>query len=335
MISAKEPYNPKTLNFRHLVGKQEKYLYALFDVRDDHVIYRSKSSLRLDLSDHLQVIIEDLDGRRKYLVTAHEDGWVNGFLLPDDPIKFPVSEQRMQGAWKKNAQGYILEIRIPLELLGNKLAFTVADVDNKRERNIKALIGTANLEENKEPGWLLSTSTSIEEILRSLDRPYARIRVVDQNQRIRAQVGSLREAQNPRRESRELTAQIMRWTSELLQPLYRFFTTSFSADFQDQVSQPTELDLQGVREGLTGRHSITRYFMEEDKQVEVMAAIAPLYEQGKVIAAVVVEQTTNSILALSNRMIEEIISLCARLSVWRWCVVSLCLSYFSPNRQVT
>ncbi|CAK8722146.1 MAG: dedicated sortase system histidine kinase [Candidatus Electronema aureum] len=307
LLSSQESYLPQTLSFRHLVGKQDKHLYAFFEVQDDQVIYRSRNSLRLDRSDHLQIVIEDQQGQRKYLIAPYEPGWVNGFLMPDNPIKFPVSEQRIHGAWKQNESGYILELRIPLELLGSKLAFTVADVDDDQERSVRVLIGTANLAENQEPGWLLSTSEPIEEILRSLDRPYARIRVVDQNQRIRAQVGSLRKPESLPADADQF-AKLMRRASELFQPLYRFFTTSFTAEIQEQISQPTALDLQGIKEGLGGKHSITNYLME-DGQAEVMTAITPLYEGGKVIAAVVVEQTTNSILALSNRMIEETITL--------------------------
>ncbi len=308
LLTPPDHYTPETLSFHHLAGKQEKYLYALFDVQDDHVIYRSKKTLRLDRSDHLQVVIEDQGEQRKYIITGYEPGWVNGFLMPENPIKFPVTENRIQGVWQQTDRGYILEIRIPLAMLGNRLAFTVADVDDRTSGRITTMIGTANLEENREPGWLLTTSTAIEEILQSLDRPYARIRVVDRNQRIRAQVGSLRESRNSSAAPDQATARIMAGAHELLQPLYRFFTTPFSADIQDHASQPTELDLQGIREGLAGRNSIARYLIA-DGQVQVMAAITPLFDKDEVIGAVVVEQTTNSILSLSNRLIEETISL--------------------------
>jgi two-component system sensor histidine kinase ChvG len=316
LISSEGSYVLQSLNFRHLAGKQDKYLYALFDVQDDHVIYRSKNSLRLDRSDHLQIVIEDNEGQRKYLMTAHEPGWVNAFLMPDVPIKFPVSEQRIQGVWNQTASGYILEIRIPLELLGNKLAFTIADVDDIDTRDIKALIGTSNLKEDKAPGLLLTTSTPIEEILKSLDRPYARIRIVDRNQRVRAQVGSLRTSKTPKEQKDKLPLRI----NELMRPLYRFFINPFLTEFKDQASQPTELDLQGIREGLAGKHSVTSYLME-DGQVEVMAAITPLYEQEQVIGAVVVEQTTNSILSLSNRLIEETISLSVIAFLFGGCIL--------------
>ncbi|CAK8720960.1 histidine kinase [Candidatus Electrothrix laxa] len=316
LISSEGNYVLQSLNFRHLAGKQDKFLYALFDVQDDHVIYRSKNSLRLDRSDHLQIVIGDDKGQRKYLMTAYESGWVNGFLMPDIPIKFPVSEQRIQGVWNQTNSGYILEIRIPLELLGNKLAFTIADVDDVASRDIKALIGTSNLKEDKAPGLLLTTSTPIEEILKSLDRPYARIRIVDRNQRVRAQVGSLRTSEIPKEQEDKLSRRI----NELMRPLYRFFINPFLTEFKDQASQPTELDLQGIREGLAGKHSVTSYLME-DGQVEVMAAITPLYEQEQVIGAVVVEQTTNSILSLSNRLIEETISLSVIAFLFGGCIL--------------
>ncbi|MGB5686381.1 MAG: ATP-binding protein [Candidatus Electrothrix sp.] len=317
LISSEGSYVLQSLNFRHLAGKQDKYLYALFDVQDDHIIYRSKNSLRLDRSDHLQIVIEDYEGQRKYLMTAYEPGWVNGFLMPDVPIKFPVSEQRIQGVWNQTDSGYILEIRIHLELLGNKLAFTIADVDDVGSRDIKALIGTSNLQEDKALGLLLTTSTPIEEILKSLDRPYARIRIVDRNQRVRAQVGSLRTSEIPNtKQTDKLSGRI----NELMRPLYRFFINPFLTEFKDQASQPTELDLQGIREGLAGKHSVTSYLME-DGQVEVMAAITPLYEQEQVIGAVVVEQTTNSILSLSNRLIEETISLSVIAFLFGGCIL--------------
>jgi len=309
LLSPEELYRPETLSFRHLAGKQGKYLYALFEVRDDSVVYRRRNTLHLDQSDHLEIVIEDEQGRRKYIVPAHEPGWVSGFLLPDDSARFPVVETSIMGVWKESRTGYVLEIRIPLSLLGSKLAFTVADVDQEINGQVTTSIGTAKPVGNNETGWLLTTSTAIEEILKALDRPLARIRVVDVNQRIRAQVGGLQETGNaPGSSDQAVAAGILYGVQNVLNPLYRFFTTSFSVNIKEVSSQPTALDLQEIRDGLEGKSSVTRYLIE-DGQVEVMAAITPLYEGDTIIGAVVVEQTTNSILALSNRMIEETISL--------------------------
>ena len=308
LLFPQKQYDPESLRFRYLAGKQGKYLYVLFDVTDDHVVYRSRKSLRLDRSDHLRILVEDATGRHRYLVTAHEPGWVNGFLMPDRPGRFPVMEQKIQGVWRRTRTGYILELRIPEPMVGGKLAFAVADVDNPGTREIVTLIGTADLKEGREPGRLLTTSRAIERILQSLDRPNARIRVVDSNQRIRAQAGSLRKSPDREPATDRTIDRVMAWVHGMLRPLYRFFTIPFSSEIKDHVSQPTELDMQGIREGLAGKSSLTRY-LTADGRVEVMAAITPLREKDEVVGAVVVEQTTNSILALSNRLIEETLSL--------------------------
>lgn len=301
-------HTPEDLSFRHLAGMRGQYLYALFDIRDDRVIYRDRYTLRVDRSDHLQIIIEDDDGQRKYILTGREPSWVLGFLISDDPSVFPKVEKRIHGIWKQTDEGYILEIRIASEILGSKLAFAIADVDDPETGQISALIGTAKLQEDEEPGWLLTTSTAIEEILESLDRPYARIRVVDQNQHIRAEVGGLRESSDHLPASDQAFEKVMATVHGIFQPLYRLFTSPFTTDIEESLSQPTEIDLQGIREGFDGKSSIVRYHMQ-DGLVEVMAAITPVYDEEEVIAVVVIEQTTNSILSLSNQLIEETISL--------------------------
>ena len=301
-------YDPDSLSFSHLAGKQGDYLYALFDIRDDHVTYRSQDTLRLDRSDHLQIIVDDEDALQKYIVTGYEPGWVIGFLMPEDPSQFPSIEKRIHGKWKQTDKGYTLEIRIHSDLLGSKLAFAVADVDDKETGTIENLIGTANLEEKNEPGLLLAKSTAIEEILESLDRSYARIRVIDRNKRVRAEVGELGEAPRHSLSSNQTIDAILTKVHRIFQPVYRFFTTPFSPSPREARSQPTVVDLQGIPEAFDGNGSIVQY-QDKDGQVEVMAAITPVFENGEVIAVVIVEQTTNSILTLSNQLIEETISL--------------------------
>lgn len=308
LLTPATDYDPDSLSFSHLAGKQGDYLYALFDIRDDHVTYRDPNTLRLDRSDHLQITVDNENVQQKYIVTGYEPGWVIGFLMPEDPAQFPSIEKRIHGKWLQTDKGYTLEIRIHSDLIGSKLAFAVADVDDAETGAIENLIGTANLEENNEPGWLLAKSTAIEEILKSLDRPYARIRVVDRNKRVRAEVGELGEERKQSRSSDQTIDTILTRVHRILQPVYRFFTTPFSSNLKQSGSQPTVVDLQGIPEAFSGKVSIVRY-QEEDGLVEVMAAITPVFENGEVIAVVVVEQTTNSILSLSNQLIEETISL--------------------------
>ncbi len=294
------------LSFRHVLAKREKYLYALFIVQDDTVVYRDPKSLRLDRNDHLQIGIADQDDHfKRYLVATSRSGWVNGYLAKKDGIhQFPAKlESKIQGVWRKTPQGYILELRMPLSFQSRKIAFAIVDVDNKQSREVAALIGTAGTERSEELGWLLARSDTIENILRSLDRPQARIWVVDSGRRIRGRHGSLQSQALPPDTSGSWN-QFTTLLHRVLQPLYSFFMEPYIADFTDSSVQTDRLNLKGIEDGLQGNSSLVKYRLGND-QVEMLVAITPLINNGVVIGAVVVEQSINSILALKNRIIEE------------------------------
>ncbi len=296
--------------FRHLIGKRDDYLYAIFLVDDDHLVYREKNSLALDRSDHLQVAVEDRQGNLdRYIIPATEPGWVNGYLISRDfdSILPAKKEPRIQGVWLETSTGYNLEIRLPLHMVGNRLAFAIADVDNPTSRETKTLIGTANIDNPEKIGWLLAPSTSIEKILQVFQRPEAKIQIIDSNKHIRASYGSLKVLENSAAEQISPLS-FSAYLNRILTPLYRLFTEPLADDFADPQPQPSARDLTGVTQALLGESSLASYRIADGK-VEVMAAVAPLYEGDTIIGAVVVEQTTNSILALQNRVIEESLSL--------------------------
>ena len=323
-------YRYESLHFQHMLGVQGEYLYAIFVVTDDHVVYRPSQSLAIDGGDHLQIAFESQDGAmRQYLVSTDRPGWVNGFLMPEgaDEMLPVIREPRIQGMWAETAQGYLIELRLPRELIGERFAFAIADVDDEQSRQVTSLIGTASPDRPEKLGWLLSPSKSIEHILKSLDRPQSRILIVDANQRVRASYGSLALEKGEAQPAPPSLSSLLGTTIyDLLRPLYRMFTTPFTEEFKTPVATPTTLDISGIKEGLKGKSSITRYRIA-DGRVEVMAAIAPLMENTKVIGAVVVEQTTNSILALQNRVIEEALS----FTILAFCCGSLVLLVFASR----
>jgi two-component system sensor histidine kinase ChvG len=311
LLFSVEPYSHESLHYQHLTGVRGDYLYAIFLVTDDHLVYQHANSPRLDLSDHLQIGVEDQQGNlRHYLLTAIQPGWVNAFLMSEDREETIPDrvELKIQGMWVESPGGYILELRMPKEMVGQKLAFAIADVDDSIDRTTKALIGTAATEERAELGWLLSPSGAIEEILKSLDRPHSRVMIVDTNRRVRASFGNLAEEKAINDTEASVLTSFSSYTYHLLAPLYRFFTQSLSTEFSQPAAQPSTLDIKGVKEALLGLSSVTSYAIN-DGQVEIMAAITPLKEKDSIIGAVVVEQTTNSILALQNKMIEESLTL--------------------------
>lgn len=312
ILSSTTPYDYKSLHFKHLTGVRGDYLYAIFLVTDDQVIYRHSHSPHLDQSDHLQVAIEDQGGvLHRYSITPTKPGWVNG-LLESDPFQatLPLQiESRIQGMWVETENGYIIELRIPMPMVGKKLAFAIADVDDNFDREITSLIGTGTPNRDESLGWLIPPSRTIEEILKTFNRPNSRIMIVDNNHRVRASYGNLSDTAKMTSTDPSLITRVNNLFHQVLTPLYTFFTTPFSKEFTEKTVQPTTLDISGISEVLqTGTSTITSYTLEDDL-VEIMAAISPLHQNDQILGAVIVEQTTNSILALQNKVIEESLTL--------------------------
>lgn len=310
IISGQANYSDKGSGFSHLIGKRGEYVYALFLVNDDSLIYRQKNSLSLERSDHLQIAIEDNNGiRNTYFVTPSKPGWINGFLMTSygDRMVPKESESRIQGVWQPSEKGYIIELRIPGEMIGKRLAFAIGDVDDTATRDIDTIIGTANLDQPGELGFLLSQSATLQEILETLNRPQSRIQIVDSNKHVRASFGTLSGSESVEINQSENSSPLSTLYT-FLSPVFHLFTEPFGKAHIESIAQPAELDIEGIKEALLGGSSISHYRLE-DADVEIMAAITPLYNDGSIIGAVVVEQTTNSILALKNKVIEESILL--------------------------
>jgi two-component system, OmpR family, sensor histidine kinase ChvG len=309
VLFSSKTYDNNSLHFKHLVGQRGEFLYAMFFVTDHKVVYQESNSDRLDRSDHLQIGVEDKSGKlHRYLMTAKKPGWINAYQMPEGLQETQsVENDSIQGVWSETENGYSIEMRMPLAMVGHKLAFAVADVNDPVTREIVTVVGTADPRKIDQFGWLLPPSTSIIEILKSLNRPHSRILIVDTNQHVRASYGSLAGDEELPINEKGLNA-VIGPINRVLAPIYRLFTEPLSSDFTDSSPQSATLDIKGVEEGLEGRSSITNYRIATG-QVEVMAAVTPLFEREKVIGVVAVEQTTNSILALKNKVIEESIGM--------------------------
>jgi two-component system, OmpR family, sensor histidine kinase ChvG len=310
VIFSAKPYTTNSLHFKHLVGQRGDYLWAMFLVTDHHIVYQESGGDRLDRSDHLQIGVEDKNGKlHRYLMTAKRPGWINAYQIPEGLEESqPIENDSIQAVWSETEDGYSIEMRMPLTMVGHKLAFAVADVNDPKTRDIATIVGTADPGKVDQIGWLLPPSTSIIEILKSLNRPHSRILIVDTNQHVRASYGSLKTGVDEIPVNEKGLNAVFGPVNRMLAPIYRLFTEPFSSDFTDSSPQSATLDIKGVEEGLEGRSSITNYRIAEGP-VEVMAAVTPLFEKEKVIGVVVVEQTTNSILALKNKVIEESIGM--------------------------
>ena len=192
-------------------------------------------------------------------------------------------------------------MRIPLNLMGNRLAFAVADVDDPLGRDLKMVIGTGPSGQLEDMGVLMASSPELERLLKALERPAVKIWVVDRIKRVRARVGCLAGA-----EKKETLVELLRgWLQRFLRR--DLFVSGEPIDLADGGNYLEEFDLGIIDEALNGR-AVTARRPLVGGDSEIVVAVEPLYGGDKVLGVVVVEQTTDNIMVKKQKIIEDTIA---------------------------
>ncbi|HTS21288.1 MAG TPA: ATP-binding protein [Casimicrobiaceae bacterium] len=146
-------------------------------------------------------------------------------------------------------------------------------------------------------------SPEIAQILHGLSRTTARIFVVDREQHVLARAGSLKRAPAPEAPAPDASypARFVAWLDrEALQPLYARLLQSPTEDFSDERPGRAVATGKDVEGALAGILTIDRRPTADGKAV-IVAAAHPIWVGDEVKGAVIVEETTNAVLAERNR----------------------------------
>ncbi|MFT5164370.1 MAG: two-component system sensor histidine kinase ChvG [Alteromonadaceae bacterium] len=308
-------YQPDTLNFNHMVGKYDRFLYAFFEVFDDNVVYRAANSYRLKRNDHLKIALITPDGQfRHYIISNKESGWLDSYLLDensDDPLK-AKPETRIQGKWLQTKQGYNVEIRIPLSMLGTKIGFAITDVDDAMYRQQGVTIGTSDITDHTKLGTVLVPSPEIERIIKGMGHTSYRLWVVDQHQRVLAQTGDIRSSGSIwelAAEDRSQPANLwQQFEKMVLLPLYYTILTRPTENFLDELYDAGRLEGEQITSALTGKQK-SQWRLTADKRAVILSAAYPIWIDNKVMGAVIAEETTNGIKSLRNKALEKLFNI--------------------------
>lgn len=312
LLQSSEIHTPRSLSFSHNIGRHGKYLYAMFHVSDDHIVFRAPKSARVDRGDHLRIAIASREDEfARYVVAPSDGGSINAYQMASglDSTQIVRAEPRLRGIWRQTEQGYNLEIRMPLTMVGARIGFAIADVDDGATREIEAVIGTSGTNTAEELAKIFIPTSEIELILKGLARTTSRIWVVDSRYRVLAQAGSLRNADKSDRARVPPTTGLMRVLSraeeQLLRPVYAKVLRQPTEEFRDELSEASELAGREIESALVGS-STTRWRLTPDNRAVILSAAHPIWIDDQVKGAVVVEETTNAILNVKNLALERL-----------------------------
>ena len=120
-----------------LTGVHDRMFYALLDVRDDKLVYDAMNAQPLDadsLGDRVWISFEDTSGaERQVFLSATGPGAIRARRIETREYgrQEAVEEARVEAAWQPTSQGYRLELRIPLSLLGSRFGVLIDDRDER------------------------------------------------------------------------------------------------------------------------------------------------------------------------------------------------------------
>ena len=314
VLENKENYNPMSLSFNHMVVKYEDHLYVMFEVIDDYIVYRKENNFNVHRNDNIQVAFLDKDDQfQRYIISNEKPGWINAYLTkPESGSVYPIEhESKIQGSWVETPKGYNVELRIPLEMIGNKLGFAIYDVDSSRSRKLNNVVGTSNTQSPDQLGTVLVPSPEIEKILKGLARSNSRIWVIDSHRRVLARIGDIRSASGVEADSVDYKIAPISWLQRLeqkyLHPLYYQLLTRPPQDFVDELEEATELAGSQIDDAILGEIK-SSWYLTPDKKAVVLSAAHPIWVDEKVSGVVVAEETTNGIRTIRNKALERLFS---------------------------
>lgn len=290
--------------FELQLGERGGQLYALLRVHDDNLVWRNPNYLRLDNSDHVRLSYVTSTGRDGRLQIAMQEPGVTTAYHMDSDWRFARDgqpENRLQGYMEETANGYVVEFRIPLDMLGSRRSFglSVVDVDDPETREIRSITQTLPTAGPESFNLVVLRSPEVLNIIHGLGYAGARILVVDRQRRVRAETGSYQSAPEDAGADEDWGADVF----GLLRPLIRSLLDSGRNDLK--LQRGSSAGEQVIRSSLDGEPTTMLRRLANGE--EIIVAAHPIIASDDIIGTVVVEQNTDDILELQRVALERII----------------------------
>jgi dedicated sortase system histidine kinase len=279
------------LSYKLILGQIDNDLQILLQVQDPHVTYQKPDSDVILNSDHVELVIGDeYSVKRRYYFTTSAPGRFNPFQI-DTVIDEWFEEKEhvryitnISAEWQQTESGYNLEISLPLYLVNERLGFVVRSIEDSGDVTVETSVGTAGAYTSIMPGRLLKPSSEIERVISRLDdRDGRRVWVLDSGAQVLSTLGKLQKD----------------FSDQPLNIFYSFILPMAPKTFKDDLAGASRLDGDEIIQALQG--SVTsRWRASPDRKAIIVSAAAPIWIDDEVRGAVVVEETTNSILMLQR-----------------------------------
>lgn len=271
----------------YVVGIHDRYVYLLLEIDDDRIVYQRVPG-EAPYGDRIALALGDHGDSLLLLQTGAPGTFRAQRTTRGDFLATGEYEDRVIAAWVERAQGYAVEARIPLELVGERLGIAVIDVDPAAEGYGVRLDATWRVGEER-PGAFLYRTPQVASAVAPFDQLARRLRVVDPGGWVLYDAGEIAAAD-------ALDARVTE--PGLAERLLRALLARDDPEYRELEQPPGYLADLALRAALDGER-VARWYRRSDAS-SVVAAAVPVATRDGVRAAVLLEQASDSILTVTD-----------------------------------
>ena len=299
-----------SLQFESMLGEYNGFLYAYFKVTDDKVVYRDQDALTVYRSDFLQISMLSKEGNdvTRYVIAPYQAEPIYPFRVNEDYTD-PTYEERIIGQWYDTNFGYVVELRIPMEMLGDRLGFAVFDIDDPVDRSVNTVVATYRMDDAERLGSIRLPTPEIDRIVAGMGHNNSRIQVVDRSGRVLLTAGDIQSATGIQLTPIESGVPINKYwlyvQNKILDPLYYQLLSKPSNDFIDDLYSEVTRGGAHINSALNGT-PLTQFRTLADTETRLLEAAHPILANNEVMGAVVVDQNMNGLRTFRNEAMEQL-----------------------------
>jgi dedicated sortase system histidine kinase len=279
-------------------GVYERALFVFIEVTDEALVYQSGPT-RTPYGDRL-LIRPGGEGAGWLLLHTTGPGALRSQLTVS-PQFAPSGhyEGRVRGFWRETSGGYVVEARIPLDLLDGRLGLGLVDVDPgaDTQQRYRVTMHTSSGGTLRQPGRFVYRPPDLAEAATRFQQAGRRLRVLDATGWVLFDGGAIDPSIQPSPDG----------SLGLSERFFRFILSRDDPPYQDLEEPPGHLADLTLRSALGGA-SVAAWYRRGGEESAIVAAAVPVVRRGAALGAVVVEQGSDAILTLTNAALVRLMS---------------------------
>lgn len=271
------------------------YLYVA--VHDADRVYPGSPG-RAPYGDRLLLSVRPAGAPRRWLVVATRAPGALRAQQTRAPAFVPsgVFEDNVIGEWRETADGYVVELRLPLALVGSALGIGVIDVRHDG-KGFSVTTSTSWPAGASGPGPFRHPDETLQQFVHSFGRGGDRYRVLDQRGWVLADVGGVVLGNDSvEAPAGGLAGDFFRFALNRRDPPYR--------GLEEPLGRVADTNLL---QSLAGR-PVTAWYRSGPRRDAIVAAAVPIRRGGRVLGAVLLERASDPILTVTNRALLRLMS---------------------------